>query len=230
MPDVDEASLRQWREEVAAATGGESGDTIHQLFERVIEERDLSGSVLDFGAGVGNLTRCLAGMGRFESMAAADLLESPPGLPDTVEWRKEDLNDRTGFESGRFDVIVSAEVIEHLENPRAVAREWRRLLKPGGEVLFSTPNNESWRSIFAMAGRGHFAQFDNDWYPAHITALLRKDMQWICREAGMEFVTFYYTGKGNVPKLGWSWQALSFGLLRGCRFSDNLMAVARVPN
>ena len=36
---------------------------------------------------------------------------------------------------GSFDAIISTEVIEHLENPRAVFREFARLVRPGGRLL-----------------------------------------------------------------------------------------------
>ncbi len=39
-----------------------------------------------------------------------------------------------------FDVIVSFEVFEHLENADAYLAECRRVLRPGGRLLLSTPN------------------------------------------------------------------------------------------
>lgn len=45
-----------------------------------------------------------------------------------------------------FDLIVSTEVIERLENPRVVAREFARLMCLGGRLILTTPNLESARS------------------------------------------------------------------------------------
>jgi len=45
---------------------------------------------------------------------------------------------------GRVDVAVSFSVIEHLEDPLALLRDIRRLLKPGGRLLLSTPNHRDW--------------------------------------------------------------------------------------
>lgn len=40
---------------------------------------------------------------------------------------------------GSFDSILCTEVLEHVPDPLAVWREFRRILKPGGRVLLSTP-------------------------------------------------------------------------------------------
>ncbi len=44
------------------------------------------------------------------------------------------------FENDFFDVVVLAWVLEHLEDPGSVFREIHRVLKPGGSVIFLTPN------------------------------------------------------------------------------------------
>ena len=69
--------------------------------------------------------------------------------------------------------------------------------------------------------------FDDSCYPAHITALLHKDLARILSEAGFSNVRFQFTNFGDVPKLALvSWQQVSFGLLKGRRFSDNVIATA----
>ena len=44
------------------------------------------------------------------------------------------------LESGSVDLVLSAWVAEHLENPVAAIREMNRVLKPGGAIIFWTPN------------------------------------------------------------------------------------------
>src|ERR1019366_3685681 len=44
------------------------------------------------------------------------------------------------FPSGYFDLIISRHVVEHLEEPPRVFREFQRVLKPGGKVILLTPN------------------------------------------------------------------------------------------
>ncbi len=92
-------------------------------------------------------------------------------------------------------------MIEHLENPRAVFREFHRLLRPRGHLLLTTPNQENLRSLASLAFRGHFVDFLDSSYPAHITALVRRDFVRIAAETGFEPPTFSYTATGAVPGL-----------------------------
>ncbi|WLT39968.1 methyltransferase domain-containing protein [Synechocystis sp. B12] len=133
-------------------------------------------------------------------MTAVDIQPRPQSLDSSIHWIEADLNDPLNLEKNSFDIIVSAEVIEHLENPRATAREWFRLLKPGALLIFSTPNNESLRALIALVMRGHFVDFGDSCYPAHITALLRKDMTRILCEAGFSLPQFSFTNIGKIPK------------------------------
>lgn len=223
-------ALRARREAAALASAGRSDGAIYGALERLVVRLGLAGDVLDYGAGVGNLAGLLEAMGIFRSITAADIMGRPPELPDGIAWVACDLNSPTPLPGNSFDAVVSAEVIEHLENPRAVTREWFRLLKPGGGVLLSTPNNESLRSFVSLVVRGHFAGFTGGSYPAHITALLRKDLSRALTEAGFQSPEFFFTNDGGVPgRPVIRWQSLSASLFKGMRFSDNVIAFARKP-
>jgi 2-polyprenyl-3-methyl-5-hydroxy-6-metoxy-1,4-benzoquinol methylase len=207
-------------------TKGISSNKIYGLIERVVISRQLEGAVLDFGAGAGALTRRLVALNRFNSVSAADIMLKPRDL-EGVDWIRQDLNEPIKGFAGAFDVVIAAEVIEHLENPRSAMREICRVLRPGGTAVVTTPNNESWRSLIALLVRGHYAAFGELSYPAHITALLRKDLKRIFREVGLSNPVFYFTDDGGIPgKPSLTWQKISIGLLRGVRFSDNILAVA----
>ena len=57
---------------------------------------------------------------------------------------------RTGLEDASADLVVAFEIYEHLSDPGALLVEARRLLRPGGLLLVSTPN----RSVYSEA-RGY---------------------------------------------------------------------------
>lgn len=224
------SNLASWRLSAALGTQGISGDCIYAIIEDEIVANELKGVLLDYGAGVGNLTRRLVGSGIFTEVVAADLYPCPGDLQDT-KWVQQDLNESIPGYDSHFDVVIASEVIEHLENPRFTARELFRLCKPGGYVILTTPNNESIRALLALAIRGHFVQFDKGWYPGHITPLVRKDLVRVLSEAGFEPRGFRYAANGSLPGYPtWTWQEISLGLLRGVRFSNNLLVAGYKPN
>lgn len=220
-------TLAEQRLRAAEASGGASSDVIYDQILKLVQGYNLRGRALDYGAGVGNLTCKLSALGRFDQVEGADILPRPENLPSEIAWHRFDSNEAGVLPAKSFDAVIAAEVIEHLENPRQVAREWFRILKPGGRLVLSTPNNESVRALMALLVRGHFVAFQDSCYPAHITALLRKDLARILNEAGFSGVRFRFTDSGGLPRLpAVSWQQVSFGLLKGRRFSDNIIATA----
>ena len=44
------------------------------------------------------------------------------------------------FEPATFDILIAAEVLEHLVDPWAVTKRLTRLVKPGGRIYIGTPN------------------------------------------------------------------------------------------
>lgn len=229
-PFLTSLALHQHRQQAAEVSSGISSEAIYACFEAELLSRSATGTILDWGAGQGLLTQRLLGLKQFQSITAADIQPRPGTIDASTQWIQADLNNPLNLAAETFDVIVSAEVIEHLENPRAVAREWFRLLKPGGLLLFSTPNNESWRAILALTLQGHFVDFGDSSYPAHITALVRKDITRILNEAGFCLPEFVPTNVGKIPKLPrHHWQSLPLVFLKGLRFSDNVLSITYKP-
>jgi 2-polyprenyl-3-methyl-5-hydroxy-6-metoxy-1,4-benzoquinol methylase len=221
-------SMKRDRMRAAESSGGYSSHVIYRLIESVISENGLRGTVLDYGAGTGELTRRLLGMPAFDRVAAADIMSVPSDLLERVEWIEHDLNAPIPNHDCQFEVVVAAEIIEHLENPRAVVRDIFRLLRPGGSAIISTPNNESWRALLSLLIRGHFVAFTEKSYPAHITPLLRQDLSRIFLESRFTTPRFYFTDHGGLPGMPRvTWQNVTFGALRGVRFSDNIIALVR---
>jgi len=171
------------------------GISSHFIIDKIVElilKYKRTGTILDFGAGVGNLTALINSIDQFSEIHAVDIMSPPNSFSQNIIWKVRDLNFDLPYENSRFDNIVSPEVIEHLENPRFIAREWFRVLRKDGMIFFSTPNNHSFRSIISFIMRHHFAGFNKKSYPAHITALTKVDMFRILNEAGFSNIKFYF--------------------------------------
>ena len=187
-----DGTLARWRAEAAEASGGTSEEALYDAALAWVESEGLGGRVLDYGAGTGTLLSLLCETGRVDRVVGADLMARPAELPAANEWLSQDLNQPLGLAEASLDAVLSVEVIEHLENPRAVARDWFRLLKPGGRLFFTTPNADSWRSLATLALKGHHQEFTDENYPAHITALVGSDLRRVVTEAGFAGIKIGY--------------------------------------
>ena len=57
-----------------------------------------------------------------------------------IETVWADVEQPLPFEDEGFDVVVAAELLEHLRRPDRLMEEIRRLLRPGGTIAGSVPN------------------------------------------------------------------------------------------
>jgi len=223
-------TLAEFRRLAAERSGGTSTGSIKRMVMRIVEAERIRGWVLDFGAGTGELINLLSRVDGIEPHGA-DIMPRPAAIPRNVAWHQADLNEELRVGVSAYDAVICSEVIEHLENPRAVFRTLGRLLRPQGKLLLTMPNQETLRSYLTLIFRGHFAYFTGANYPAHITALLRMDLARICAETGFSQPRFLYSDYGWMPVTNTTWQRFSFDLLRGRLFSDNLaMVVTRLPD
>jgi len=204
---------------------GLSQEAIYRMVSDAIEEYGLTGGmVVDVGCGEGRLKRHLSK--RFARYVGVDVLRYN-GFPETSEFLETDLDTgRIPMPDGVADVAVSVETIEHVENPRGFVRELTRIVKPGGWVILTTPNQLSFLSLLTLLVRGQFGAFQSTDYPAHITALLEVDLKRILDECGLASCVTRYSGRGRMALTGRhypSWMAR----LSARRFSDNLLVLGR---
>lgn len=110
---------------------------------------DLSGAVLDFGCGFGDLIGHLLRTGvkaqgaDFSSESVARVNQRFQGNPNFGGARVID-GVPTDLSAASFDTIFFTETIEHLldDDLAATIQELRRLLRKGGTLVVTTPNDE----------------------------------------------------------------------------------------
>ncbi|MEP7361760.1 MAG: methyltransferase domain-containing protein [Acidobacteriota bacterium] len=68
----------------------------------------------------------------------------------------------TGLDKAAYDLVVAFEVIEHLTNWGDLIREAKRLLKPGGQFVVSTPNRDYYAESRRLAGPNPFHEYEFD--------------------------------------------------------------------
>lgn len=107
--------------------------------------------------------------------------------------------DRLADTYGRFPVVVSLEVVEHLYDPRAFARTLFDLVEPSGTAIVSTPYHGYWKNLaLALTGRldHHFTAL---WDHGHIKFWSMETLSQLLQEAGFHSITFRRVGR--VPAL-----------------------------
>ncbi len=102
------------------------------------------GQALDFGAGVGRLTRALSA--HFQECVGLDVSAEMVRRARELNADRENCRfvhsvspDLSQFESGTFDLVYSSKVLQHLPNQQlacAYVEEFLRVTKPGGLVAF----------------------------------------------------------------------------------------------
>ena len=121
-----------------------SDNPIHQrLLKAYIAAKPwISGDLLEVGCGEGRgvsellpMATSYLGLDKIEEVIQ-ELKTKFPG----VEFKQAVIPPFSGFESDKYDTIVSFQVIEHIENDRLFLEEIYRMLKPGGKAIISTPN------------------------------------------------------------------------------------------
>lgn len=81
--------------------------------------------------------------------------------------RNEDLENQT-FSDNSFDLVITADVLEHVYNPRKVFQEIHRTLKPGGAHIFSVPLINKHKKTQRWAKKGENGEpvflFSPEWH------------------------------------------------------------------
>jgi SAM-dependent methyltransferase len=87
---------------------------------------------------------------------------------------------------GRFDVLIAADVLEHLVDPWSALRAYAALLDPGGTAIVSLPNVNHW-SAYAALARGTWPRKPEGIFDAtHLRWFTLRDARALLAQAGLE--------------------------------------------
>lgn len=119
------------------------GEHVHR-YNEAVKYATSESTILDIACGTGFGTDILAAYTK-KKVIGGDI--SLPAIEQCKEhWKKENLEfkilDGTNLEynDNFFDLVVSFETIEHTTSYKKMLSEFKRVLKPGGVLILSTPN------------------------------------------------------------------------------------------
>lgn len=146
--DFDSTLMRQIRREAFGDDLGQHSWVTKGELENDVARLHLTNAtrLLDLGCGPGGGLAFVVGLSGCHgtgidvsalAIAAARRRASSPGLEGRLSFRQADLNQSLPFPEASFEAAMSLDVIIHLCDRGAVFREIRRVLVPGGRLLFT---------------------------------------------------------------------------------------------
>jgi len=165
------------------------------------------GRVLDAGAGKAELSRKLASVG-YDVWACDCFPDNQWALSEQIPYQQCNLNAGLPYPDESFDYVICLEVIEHVENPFALCREMKRILRSGGRVFVSTPNilNMKSRVRFLLEGNYEFFKYppiewEQDGADAnvHVNPIRLHELEYYLHKSGLQIEELFT----NLRSYGW---------------------------
>ncbi len=184
--------------------------TASYLLPAVIDALRSAGArrVLDLGCGNGALCAALASAG-FDCVGAdadAGGIAIASSAHPRLRFHRIGMHDDPAAllaETGRFDAVVSTEVIEHLYSPQLLPRFAAALLEPSGRLVLTTPYHGYLKNLaLSLAGKWdhHHTAL---WHGGHIKFWSRATLTRLLHDEG-----FAVSGFRGVGRLPWLWKSM----------------------
>lgn len=147
--------------------------------------------VLDVGCGGGILSESMAARGA--RVTGIDLSDKALGVArlhlmesgQSVEYRKIATEALAEELPGAFDVVTCLEVVEHVPDPASTIKACAKLVKPGGQVFFSTINRNPKAYLFAIIGAEYVLKLLPRGTHDYAKFLRPSELTHYCRDAGL---------------------------------------------
>lgn len=186
-----------WDVDGNTETHGFTLEPVLQLLKRYRPNK-----ILDLGCGNGSFAALLASDGY--RVDGCDGSESGIEIarrkyPDLSFWQQDFADDLGPQFRGKYDAVVSTEVIEHLLLPRRLMSLARSALQPGGLFIVSAPYHGYLKNLALAVTNG----FDDHWHPlrdfGHVKFFSRATLTSLFEEFG--FTRLSFSTVGRIPLL-----------------------------
>ncbi|HUY03985.1 MAG TPA: bifunctional 2-polyprenyl-6-hydroxyphenol methylase/3-demethylubiquinol 3-O-methyltransferase UbiG [Rhodocyclaceae bacterium] len=167
--------------------------------------------VVDVGCGGGILSESMAAIGA--TVTGIDLSERALGVArlhllesgQKVDYRNISAEALAKELPGAFDVVTCLEMLEHVPDPASTVRACAALVKPGGQVFFSTINRNPKAYLFAVIGAEYLLKLLPRGTHDYARFLRPAELARHCRNAGLdvaEIVGMSYQPLAKTYSLG----------------------------
>jgi 2-polyprenyl-6-hydroxyphenyl methylase/3-demethylubiquinone-9 3-methyltransferase len=168
-------------------------------------------TVLDVGCGGGILAEAMAARGA--RVTGIDLGDAPLAVArlhlkesgQQVEYRKIAAEDLAREQPGVFDVVTCMEMLEHVPDPASTVAACAQLVKPGGQVFFSTLNRNPKSWLFAIVGAEYILKLLPRGTHEYMKFIRPSELERMSRHAGLavrEYTGMHYNPLNQRHTLG----------------------------
>lgn len=148
--------------------------------------------VIDIGCGGGLVAEGMARRGA--TVTGIDLGEAPLAVARlhaekegiNVEYRNIPAETIADERAGQYDAVTCLEMLEHVPDPASVVAACARLVKPGGQVFFSTINRNPKSFLFAIVGAEYVLRLLPRGTHEYKKFIRPSELAGWCRDAGLQ--------------------------------------------
>ena len=148
--------------------------------------------VLDVGCGGGILAESMAALGA--DVTGIDLSDKALGVArlhlfeshQKVNYELVSAEEYAERHPGSFDVVTCLEMLEHVPDPASTIAACARLVKPGGDVYFSTLNRNPKSYLFAILGAEYILKLLPRGTHEYAKFIKPSELTRACRLAGLD--------------------------------------------
>lgn len=148
--------------------------------------------VVDIGCGGGILAESMAAQGAH--VTGIDMAEGPLAVArlhqaesgTSVDYLHSSAEALAASRPAEFDVVTCLEMLEHVPDPDAVVRACAELVRPGGQVFFSTINRNPKAFLFAIVGAEYLLRLLPAGTHEYAKFIRPSELEAAARHAGLE--------------------------------------------
>jgi methionine biosynthesis protein MetW len=127
------------------------------------------------------------------------------------------VEEKLPFKSNTFDTVFWGDNIEHVFSPADILTEIHRILKSGGRIILSTPNQSYWRYRLYMLMHGELPRTEGDvnepWEWEHIRFFSPKIMRDLFGKMGFKQTKFIGVSRRRIDVIGIKLSPELFGMI-----------------
>ncbi|HLK72616.1 MAG TPA: methyltransferase domain-containing protein [Streptosporangiaceae bacterium] len=184
-----------------------------RMLSRILRDTPGPAVILDLGCGDGSALQAAAQQNPAHHFAGLDWSADALHQATTkgLTTIRGTIETRLPIADGKADVVIMSELIEHLVDPDTALAEVKRVLRPGGHLLLSTPNLAAWynRGLLAVGIQPVFSEVSltgvfgrpGRVVAGHLRLFTRRALTGFLTASGFRCVTVKGARYHDVPRL-----------------------------